>query len=90
MYAFCVITQAFSDPNGNSDMSFFIDGAQAGSFTLPPNGDTTYQYGVPVYANTSLTSGTHIFTMTVGHPGGMSAVALLDYFIFTCVATLLS
>lgn len=66
-------------------MSFLIDGEQVGSFTLAPNGDTTYQYGVLVYANTSLTPGTHIFTMVVGHFGGSSAVALLDYFMFTCV-----
>ncbi|EIW53837.1 uncharacterized protein TRAVEDRAFT_66601 [Trametes versicolor FP-101664 SS1] len=83
VYAFCVITRSNSDPNGNWDLSFLIDGEQSGTFKLAPDGDATYHYNVPVYANDSLASGKHTFTMVVGHPGGQSSIALLDYMIFT-------
>ncbi|OJT11266.1 hypothetical protein TRAPUB_12219 [Trametes pubescens] len=57
-----------------------------GTFKLAPDGDATYHYNVPVYANDSLASGKHTFTMVVGHPGGQSSIALLDYMIFTAPA----
>ncbi|KAH9846768.1 hypothetical protein C2E23DRAFT_743313 [Lenzites betulinus] len=85
VYAYCIITRAFSDPNGNYDMSFQIDGKDAGTFELAPNGSTTYQYNVPVFSSGPLSSGTHTLTMTVGHAGGNSSLALLDYFVFTYV-----
>lgn len=83
MYAFCIITQSFTDPNGNWDLTFLIDGEQSGTFELAPDGDDTYRYNVPVYGNDSLTPGTHTFTMVVGHTGGQSSLALLDYMVFT-------
>ncbi|KAH9856892.1 hypothetical protein C2E23DRAFT_721430, partial [Lenzites betulinus] len=85
VYAYMVLTRAFEDPNGNTDLAFLIDGAPAGAFALPPDGDTAFRYDVPVYANASLVRGTHTFTIVVGRPGGMSALALLDYVVFTCV-----
>ncbi|KAI0827537.1 hypothetical protein BC628DRAFT_1432511 [Trametes gibbosa] len=85
VYAFCIITRAFSNPNGNSDMSFQIDGKDAGTFELAPNGDSTYQYNFPVFSSGVLPSGTHTLTLTVGHMGGDSSLALLDYFVFTYV-----
>lgn len=86
MYAFCIITQSFTDPNGNWDLTFLIDGEQSGTFELAPDGDDTYRYNVPVYGNDSLTPGTHTFTMVVGHAGGQSSLALLDYMVFTYVS----
>ncbi|KAL1940450.1 hypothetical protein VTO73DRAFT_9022 [Trametes versicolor] len=83
VYAFCIITQSFTDPNGNWDLTFLIDGEQSGTFELAPDGDDTYRYNVPVYGNDSLTPGTHTFTMVVGHAGGQSSLALLDYMVFT-------
>lgn len=86
MYAFCIITQSFTNPNGNWDLTFLIDGEQSGTFELAPDGDDTYRYNVPVYGNDSLTPGTHTFTMVVGHAGGQSSLALLDYMVFTYVS----
>ncbi|KAI0628479.1 hypothetical protein C8Q77DRAFT_1068168 [Trametes polyzona] len=83
VYAFCIITRTFSNPNGNYDMSFLIDGNEAGTFRLAPNGDAAYLYNVPVFANDTLSPGTHTFTMVVGHPGAASSLALLDYITFT-------
>ena len=41
IYVFCVITRASTDPLGNTDMSFAIDGETVGALQLPPDGNAT-------------------------------------------------
>ena len=80
---FCVITRASTDPFGNTDMSFAIDGEQVGTLQLAPDGNATYLYDVPVYVNESMPRGQHTFTLTNGRASGQTALALLDYMIFS-------
>ncbi|TFK83223.1 hypothetical protein K466DRAFT_498881, partial [Polyporus arcularius HHB13444] len=83
IYVYCIVTRASTDPFGNSDMTFYLDGDQVGTFVQPPNGDPTYQYSVPVYVNEAIPSGKHTFTLVNGRAGGQTALALLDYIVFS-------
>ncbi|KAI0682003.1 hypothetical protein C8Q76DRAFT_573608, partial [Earliella scabrosa] len=85
IYVYCVVTRSSTQPFGNSDMTFYLDGQQVGTFIQEPSGDSTYQYNVPVYVNASIPSGDHAFMLVNGRAGGQSALALLDYIVFTYV-----
>lgn len=64
-------------------MSFLIDGENVGRFQLAPTGSKTYTYNVLVYANQSLTSGQHTFTLVNGRVGVPHSLVLFDYLIYT-------
>ena len=85
VYVYCIVTRSTVSPDGNSDMTFFIDGEQVGTFVQPPDGDTTYDYNVPVYANTSLAAGPHEIVILNGQPNGNKTLILLDYIVYTFV-----
>ena len=85
MYVFCIVTRSFESPRGDSDMDFFIDGQLVGSYVHPPNGDGTYEYNVPVYANDSLPPGEHTIIVVNGRPSGRQSLTLLDYIIYSLV-----
>ena len=87
IYVYCVVTRSSTQPFGNSDMTFYLDGQQVGTFIQEPNGDSTYHYNVPVYVNASIPSGDHTFMLVNGRAGGQSALALLDCIVFTYVLT---
>lgn len=78
----CIVTGSTKNPNGNSDMSFFLDDEAVGSFASAPDGDKSYQFNVPVYANESLSSGMHNITIVSGLSGTQS-LTLLDRIIYT-------
>lgn len=80
---YCVIAHTSSSPDGNSDMTFVMDGKTAGSFLLAPTNQTTYDYNVLVYSNTGISSGTHTFTLQNGEVGGAKSLVLLDYIVCT-------
>ena len=84
VYVVCILTHGFSNPNGNTDMAFFLDGVQAGSLEQPPNGDATYLYNQVVFSKTGLSSGVHNIRIDVGH-NGTSALILFDRIIYTLV-----
>ncbi|RPD58018.1 hypothetical protein L226DRAFT_467307 [Lentinus tigrinus ALCF2SS1-7] len=83
IYVYCIVTQSSTDPFGNSDMTFYLDGVEVGNFTLPPDGDSTYHYNFPVYVNESIPSGKHSFMLVNGRAGGQTALALLDSIVFS-------
>ncbi|KAI0336251.1 hypothetical protein GY45DRAFT_1333291 [Cubamyces sp. BRFM 1775] len=83
VYVYCIVTRSSVSPDGNSDMTFFIDGEQVGTFVQPPDGDTAYDYNVPVYANTSLAAGAHEIVILSGQPNGNKTLILLDYIVYT-------
>ncbi|KAL7285825.1 hypothetical protein ACG7TL_000934 [Trametes sanguinea] len=85
VYVFCIVTRSSTSPDGNSDMTFSIDGQEVGRFVQPPDGDTTYDYNVPVYVNTSLPPGPHQLVILNGQPNGNKSLILLDYVVYTCV-----
>lgn len=63
-------------------MLFKIDNQQVGTFIQPPNGNSQYNYSVPVYVNTSLDLKFHTFTLESGHLG-QKALVMLDRLIYT-------
>ncbi|KAI0825218.1 hypothetical protein BC628DRAFT_255421 [Trametes gibbosa] len=83
VYVFCVVTRSFTSPDGNSDMSFYIDDELVGRFVQAPNGDPTYEYDVPVYVNQTLANGPHTLTVMNGQLGGNKSLILLDYIVYT-------
>ncbi|KAI0367530.1 hypothetical protein BV20DRAFT_981334 [Pilatotrama ljubarskyi] len=83
VYVFCITTGSTASPDGNSDMSFFIDGELVGKFLQPPNGDTAYDYNVPVYVNRSLSAGQHSIAIVNGEVHGNKSLLLLDYIVYT-------
>ena len=82
VYVYCILTGNTNDPNGNSDMTFFIDDQQVGAFIQAPDGNDTYRYNSLVYSNANLEAGVHTFRLETGHSGEL-ALVLLDYLIYT-------
>jgi len=82
VYVYCIIANSFSSPNGNSDMTFLMDGKPVGSFARTPTGGQTYDYNVLVYQNTSLPSGAHTLSIESGH-GGKIALTMLDRVVYS-------
>ena len=85
VYVFCVVTRSEVSPDGNSDMSFFIDGEKAGQYVVPPDGDTSYAYNVPVFVKDGLAAGSHQLLIVNGRTGGNKSLVLLDYIIYRSV-----
>ncbi|KAH9891100.1 hypothetical protein C8Q73DRAFT_651697 [Cubamyces lactineus] len=85
VYVYCIVTRSSVSPDGNSDMTFFIDGEPVGAFVQPPDGDTAYDYNVPVYTNMSLAAGAHEIVILAGQPNGNKSLILLDYIVYTFV-----
>ena len=84
VYVYCILTRHIPFPDGNTDMTFFIDNEQVGIFTQTTNGDPSFQYNALVYRNTSLENAPHTFRLESGHLG-QQALVLLDYLVYTCV-----
>ncbi|KLO18722.1 hypothetical protein SCHPADRAFT_993380 [Schizopora paradoxa] len=82
VYVICILTGSLQRPNGNSDMTFILDGKTVGNFALAPDGDDEYKSNVTVYANESLSSGVHNITLVSGLAGQESLV-LLDRIIYS-------
>ncbi|THH30166.1 hypothetical protein EUX98_g3998 [Antrodiella citrinella] len=83
IYVFCILAHTFSSPDGNSDMTFLIDGQPVGAFSQSPTGATNYDFNVPVYTNTSIPFGIHTFTLWNGHVNEAKSLVLLDYLIYS-------
>ncbi|KAI0090027.1 hypothetical protein BDY19DRAFT_98976 [Irpex rosettiformis] len=83
IYVFCVLAHSFTSPTSTSDMTFYLDGQVVGHFLSVPDGDTTYDYNVPVYSNALLTPGSHSFTLQGGRVGGSKSLVLLDYIVYS-------
>ncbi|OBZ79811.1 hypothetical protein A0H81_00318 [Grifola frondosa] len=83
LYVFCIVTHSFTSPDGNSDMSFYIDGDLVGTYLSQPTGDDTYDYDVPVYANESMSNGLHTFELVNGAVTGLKSLVMLDYVVYT-------
>ncbi|KAL5512058.1 hypothetical protein ACEPAH_5277 [Sanghuangporus vaninii] len=48
VYVNCILTESFTSPDGNTDMTFYLDDNDnpADVFQKTPNGDPSYQFGV--------------------------------------------
>lgn len=84
VYVFCALAESSISPDGDSDMSFYIDGILKGTFvkTAPGNANV-YDYAVPVFVIESLTPEEHNMTLQNGHVNGTKALVLLDEIVYT-------
>ncbi|KAJ7037471.1 hypothetical protein C8F04DRAFT_1092574 [Mycena alexandri] len=73
----CILSNALSNPPGTSDMTFTIDGVQAGSFTHSPTGAPGFQSST-VFISDPLLPGTHTLVISNGRPGGATSLTILD------------
>ncbi|KAK7450641.1 hypothetical protein VKT23_012951 [Stygiomarasmius scandens] len=83
IYVFCILANAETKPDGDSDMLFFIDGENTKNFTMGAPGTSGYEYNVPVYVNEDLSPGFHDLKIQNGHVNGIKSLVLLDYIVFT-------
>ncbi|EJD00595.1 uncharacterized protein FOMMEDRAFT_159343 [Fomitiporia mediterranea MF3/22] len=81
VYVNCILTGSTANPNGNTDLTFFLDGNQAGTFRQNPNGDTTYRLQT-VFAAAGLSDAQHTIRLETGN-AGQEALVLLDSIIYT-------
>ncbi|KAE9395331.1 hypothetical protein BT96DRAFT_1044546 [Gymnopus androsaceus JB14] len=67
LYVYCALAESLTNPDGHSDMSFYIDGTLQGSFMKVPSANqTAYRYNVPN-----------------GHVNGVKSLVLFDQIVYT-------
>ncbi|KAM5539938.1 hypothetical protein V8D89_006441 [Ganoderma adspersum] len=82
VYAYNMIANQIPYVTTLTNLTFSIDGDLVGTYVhIPENTTNTFEYGVLVYANTSLSYGQHFFVMSAGGPN--ASVFLFDYLIYT-------
>lgn len=82
VYVYCIISHSSSDPDGESDLQFMIDGDIVGSANITPTGSSTYSYNYLVYSG-QFPTGQHTLTVINGQDGGPRSMILLDYIVYT-------
>ncbi|KAL4255540.1 hypothetical protein AB1N83_012707 [Pleurotus pulmonarius] len=83
VYVLCALARSKSNPYGNSDMRFFIDGHLAGTFSREAPGTPGYEYNVTVFSIANLLPTEHIIMIQNGHSGGPPSLMLLDAIVYT-------
>ena len=85
VYVYCAIGR-LDDPSTfatRSDMTFYIDGEEVGTYIKEPPGGTGFDYDVLVFEKTSLSPGEHEFILQNGRPDGLQSLVLLDRIVYT-------
>ncbi|KAF7340052.1 hypothetical protein MVEN_01923200 [Mycena venus] len=80
VYVYTVLSRF---PDGNSDMTFYLDGVVVGNFIQAPVGSAGFDYTVLVYANPSITPGPHTLTIQNGRQNGPESILILDSIVYT-------
>ncbi|KAJ3825276.1 hypothetical protein F5880DRAFT_1611250 [Lentinula raphanica] len=84
VYVFCALAESSTSPDGDSDMSFYVDGTLQGTFVkTAPGIDNTYEYTVNVFSIHSLMPGLHNLSIHNGHVNGSKSLMLLDKVVYT-------
>lgn len=84
VYVKCILALTAEHPTGRSDMTFFIDGIQAGTYSSEPDpSGQGYEYNVTVFAHEGLSSGSHNIQIQSGHMGDNTSLILLDSIIYS-------
>ena len=82
VYAYNIIANQLPFITTLTNLTFSIDGHIVGTYMhIPENVTNTFEYGVLVYANTSLPYGRHVLAMSAA--GTNDSLILFDYFIYT-------
>ncbi|PCH33252.1 hypothetical protein WOLCODRAFT_141572 [Wolfiporia cocos MD-104 SS10] len=84
LYVYCIVFHSSDNPDGYTNLWFYLDDEQVGNFTQVPSGNgANVSYNVLVYDNDRIPWGTHTFTLVNGDPSGQASLVLLDYAIYT-------
>ena len=82
VYAYNIIANQIPFTTTLTNLTFSIDGDPVGTYVhIPENTTNTFEYGVLVYANTSLPYTSHVFVMSAGGPN--DSLVLFDYLVYT-------
>ncbi|KAJ6569559.1 hypothetical protein B0H19DRAFT_1257186 [Mycena capillaripes] len=73
----CIVSDSLQPPVGTSDMTFFIDGVQAETFSHTPTGSSTFQLKT-VFVSRPLSLQNHTLIIANGRVGGGNSLAILD------------
>lgn len=81
VYAYAILANTLTF-TALTNLTFMLDGALVGSFVHVPSNSGFYQYGFPIYANSSLTNEQHTFRIeAAGGPNG--SLILFDNLLYT-------
>ncbi|KAK0207978.1 hypothetical protein DFS33DRAFT_1253547 [Desarmillaria ectypa] len=84
VYVNCILALTAEHPIGRSDMTFFIDGVQAGTYSSEPDPSPLgYKYNTNVFASEMLSPGSHIIQIQSGHIGGNTSLIFLDSIMYS-------
>ncbi|KAJ6604189.1 hypothetical protein DFH09DRAFT_301029 [Mycena vulgaris] len=83
VYVFCARSRSNTAPDGNSDMTFYLDGVQVDAFQEVPIGSAGFDYGVLVYSNLAVPPGPHTLTVQNGHQNGPRSLLILDSIVYS-------
>ncbi|KAI0358957.1 hypothetical protein OH77DRAFT_1396261 [Trametes cingulata] len=86
VYVYGITTGTSSSLDSSALLSFFIDDALVGHYVHAPNGDSAYQYDVPLFVSGPLPAGQHVLKIVNGASSVKKSLVLLDYVVYTCVA----
>ena len=80
VYVYCIISRF---PTVQTDLTFFIDGRNTGTYSWSADGDESFNYNVLVYSNPSMTAGEHTLEVQNGLVKGRQSLLLLDYIVYS-------
>jgi len=82
VYVNCAIPRSTFAPDGTIQLTFFLDGVQAGSFQRDAIAGTGFDY-VIVFSSTDLTPASHSLVIQNGVQGGPNSLLVLDAILYT-------
>ncbi|KAH6912767.1 hypothetical protein BKA70DRAFT_1559236 [Coprinopsis sp. MPI-PUGE-AT-0042] len=84
IYVYCALARS-DDPGfaTRSDMTFYIDGQEMGTFRQGPLRGDGFDYDALVYENTALAPRDHEFVLQNGRPDAQDSLVLLDRIVYT-------
>ncbi|EPS95475.1 hypothetical protein FOMPIDRAFT_1132368 [Fomitopsis schrenkii] len=84
IWVYCVVPNHVSKATTFVNISFELDGKDAGHYTHEPDkGSDEYRYNVTVYTNTQLAKVQHKLKMLAGHQGSQNSLFLFDWAEYT-------
>ena len=82
VYVYNIIVNQLPSTTTFTNLSFWIDSDLVGNYMhIPRNTTPTFEYGVLIYANTSLPNGQHFLVMSAG--GSNDSLILFDRLVYT-------
>ncbi|KAJ7083548.1 hypothetical protein C8R44DRAFT_822358 [Mycena epipterygia] len=80
----CILSNSLTNPTGNSDLVFIVDGIQAGTYTHTATGVESFLFNQTVFQSAPLALTNHTLVMQNGLSGGGPSLMLLDSITYRC------